>query len=288
MLGGVGIVCFVGSYLVALGLEISRLIFKNQVRGIFLIGWVAAGLLAHSLFLYHHAVYTAGLPLASQRDWYLVAAWGIVALNLVLMLERPKIPFGLVLLPTALAFIAVGVFFASPEPFPKEPASRFWGMVHGLSILAGVLSVVAGFLAGAAYSWQARRLKSGRPPFWRVQLPSLEWLERFSTKCLFVAMLLLAIGVVSGIVLGRVDPARNLSPYDPFVGGTFVLLAWLIAANVGLFIFRGSSSGRRVALVTAASFLFLAAILAVGLFGWTRHGGLRSGDETPVRRTEER
>ena len=288
MLAGVGIVCFVGCYSLALILEVSRLLFKSQVRGAILVGSVAAGLLAHSLYLYHHAVYAVGLPLSSQRDWYLVAAWGVVVLNLVLMLERPKVPFGLVLLPTALLFIGIAVFFGSAQPFPREPASRFWGIVHGASILTAVLAVVIGFLAGTLYLWQARRLKTGRPPFWRLHLPSLEWLERTSSKSLVFAMLLLAVGVVSGIILGRVNPADRLSPYDPFVGGTLVLLIWLVAANLGLACFRGSSSGRRVALVTLASFLFLIAVLAVGLLGRTEHGGLLTDQGEPVRQTEER
>ena len=288
MFGGVGIICFVGSYLVALALETARLLFRNQVRSALSGAAVAAGLLAHSLYLYYHAVYVVGLPLSSQRDWCLVAAWGVVALNLILMVERPKIPFGLVLLPTALAFIAVGVFFGSAEPFPREPASRFWGILHGVSILATVLAVVVGFLAGVLYLWQAARLKSGRPPFWRFQLPSLEWLERTSAKSLFFAMLLLGVGVVSGVLLGRVAPTERLTPYDPFVGGTLVLLGWLVAANVGLALFRGSSGGRRVALVTLASFLFLVAVLAIGLTGWTRHGGFSHQGANPVRQTEAR
>ena len=287
MLQGVGIICFVGSYLLALILEITRLFFRSRVRGPLLFGSIAAGLLAHTLFLYHHAVYTVGLPLSSQRDWYLVAAWGVVVFHLILAFERPKIPFGLFLLPTALSFIAIGVFLASPRPFPREPASRFWGIVHGGSLLGGVLAVVAGFLAGALYLWQARRLKSGRPPSSRLQLPSLEWLERSAGKSLFFAMVLVGIGVLSGGVLGRIHADAPLSLYDPFVGGTLVLFGWLIAANLGLAFSRGVPGGRRAALVTVASFLVLIAVLAVGLFGQTRHGGI-SGEAGSGNRTETR
>lgn len=288
MLQGVGIVCFVGSYLLALALEISRLFFKSRVRGALLAGSIAAGLLAHSLYLYHHAVYAVGLPLSSQRDWCLVAAWGVVVLNLVLTLERPGVPFGLLFLPTALAFIAVGVLLGSAEPFPREPASRLWGIVHGVSILASVLAVVIGFFAGTSYLWQAGRLKSGRPPLTRLRLPSLEWLEKASSKSLFFAVLLLGIGVLSGVILGRINPDEPLSPYDPFVGGTLVLFGCLAAASAGLAFSRGASSGRRAALVAVASFAVLLAVLAVGLSGLTRHGGVITGGSPHVERTEVR
>ena len=75
MLSGVSIVCFASSYAVALGLEITRLFFRSGIRGILLIGFGAAGLLAHTIFLACRAASASGSPLSSMRDWYLLAAW---------------------------------------------------------------------------------------------------------------------------------------------------------------------------------------------------------------------
>ena len=47
----ISVVCFAASYGVALIFEASRLWFRSGVRGITMIGFVTAGLVAHSLYL---------------------------------------------------------------------------------------------------------------------------------------------------------------------------------------------------------------------------------------------
>ena len=68
-----------------------------------------------------------GAPLGSERDWYLMAAWVLVAIYLYLMYYRPRTAFGLFLLPLALALIATGRFVAKDEPLALGPAAQTWG-----------------------------------------------------------------------------------------------------------------------------------------------------------------
>ena len=56
MLSGVSTICFAASYAVALALEISRLLFRSGVRGAVMLGFAAAGLVAHTAFLYYRAI----------------------------------------------------------------------------------------------------------------------------------------------------------------------------------------------------------------------------------------
>ena len=121
MLSGVSIICFAASYAVALALEISRLLFRSGVRGAVMLGFAAAGLVAHTAFLYYRAVNAAGAPLSSEKDWYLVAAWVLVVVYLYLAVLHPKVPFGLFLLPLALGLIGAATFLAKPS---RWPASR--------------------------------------------------------------------------------------------------------------------------------------------------------------------
>ncbi len=90
MLSGIGVICFAASYAVALGLEITRLLFRSGIRGMVMVGFAAAGLFAHTLFLTHLAVTESGLPLSSMRDWYLLAAWVLAAIYLYLSVYHPK------------------------------------------------------------------------------------------------------------------------------------------------------------------------------------------------------
>ncbi len=110
MLSGVGVVCFASSYAVAWALEASRLLFRSGVRGAVMLGFAAAGLFAHTAFLYYRAVSAEGAPLSSERDWYFVASWALAAVYLFLAVAHPKIPFGLFLLPLALGLIGAGTF----------------------------------------------------------------------------------------------------------------------------------------------------------------------------------
>ncbi len=52
----VQIFCFLASYTLALGLEFSRLWFRSGVRGMIMLGFVVAGWIAHTAFLYNSAV----------------------------------------------------------------------------------------------------------------------------------------------------------------------------------------------------------------------------------------
>ena len=52
----VQIFCFLASYTVALALELSRLWFRSGIRGIVMLGFVVAGWIAHTAFLYNSAI----------------------------------------------------------------------------------------------------------------------------------------------------------------------------------------------------------------------------------------
>jgi ABC-type uncharacterized transport system permease subunit len=283
MLSGVSIICFAGSYTVALALEVSRLLFRSGVRGAVMLGFAAAGLVAHSAFLYHQAVKTTGSPLSSERDWYLVAAWVLVVVYLYLVWFDPRVAFGLLLLPLVLGLVAAGAL-ADETPFERGRAAGIWGAVHGMSILLAAVSVLVGFAAGLMYLGQARRLKHKRPPVQGLRLPSLEWLRRVNSRAMVAAVLTLGIGVLSGIILGRVR-AADLSWADPIVLSTSAMFAWLLVATVFGGLYRPAQKGRKVAYLTVVSFVFL--LIVLGVFLAREHGrGGRSGFGTAAAGSE--
>ena len=232
MFSGVTTICFAGSYAVALLLELSRLVFRSGVRGALMVGFAAAGLVAHSASLYHEAARCPRSPLSSERDWYLLAAWLLVVVYLYLTVYHPKQAFGLFLLPVVLALIGVAYFLATPASYPRESASRVWGIVHGTSILLATVVVLFGFVTGLMYLEQARRLKRKRPPIRGLGLPSLEWLRRANSRAIVVSLILLGVGVFSGMVLSRLSHAGRIPWNDPLVLGTLGMFLWLLAAVV--------------------------------------------------------
>ncbi|MCE5266776.1 MAG: cytochrome c biogenesis protein CcsA [Planctomycetaceae bacterium] len=279
-MSGVSTICFAASYAVALGLEISRLWSHSRVRAAVAVVFAAAGLLAHTAFLYYRAVspMERGAPLSSQQDWFFVAAWVLVAVYLYLALFHRHGPFGLFLLPLALALVGTASLAASATPLEREPASRAWGAIHGFSLAMATVAVLVGFVAGLMYLGQARHLKHKIVSTRGLRLPSLEWLQRANYRAIVVSVLMLGVGILSGMVLDRINARERslrLAWHDPVVLSTWLTFAWLLAAVVAGGFFRPVRQGRKVAYLTVVSFIFLVIMLATGVMVQSGHWGRR-------------
>lgn len=279
MLEGLSITCFLASYAVALVLEGSRLFFKSGVRGALMLGFAAAGLLAHTLFLGYRAYQANSSPLSSAFDWYLCAAWILAALYLYLTLSFPRAVVGLFLLPLVIAFVLAARFFADASPFPRQKAALVWGTIHGVFLMVGTVAVAIGFVSGWMYLIQANRLKRKTPTTSSFQLPSLEWLAKTNARSIAASCLMLSLGLLSGVVLNAVMHAKGGDevPWsDPIVWSSGVLLAWLGVTGLFMAIYKPARQGRKVAYLTLASFLFLACWLTTRWFVDSSHGPEKS------------
>lgn len=275
-LSGISVVCFAASYAVALACEVSRLVFRSGVRGMAMVGFAAAGLLAHTLFLIWRAVHETSVPLSSPFDWYLLAAWTLAAVSLWLTLTMPRTPVGMFVLPVVLALVGAAEL-SSREPFPRSPATQVWGAIHGIFNLAASVAVTLGAVAGLMWLIQAGRLARKQAPQRGFRMPSLERLALVSGRALAVAAWTATAGFVSGIVLNAVNRSHGLLetvPWtDPVVLRMAALVVWLIAADATAQTVRRRPHGPRVvAWLSLASALVLAVSILWGLLGPSRHG----------------
>lgn len=282
-LSGISITCFSASYAVVLALEVSRLWFRSGVRGVLLFAFAGVGLFTHTVFLINEAARsTAAAPLSSWRDWYIVAAWVLAAVYVYLAAVHPRQLLGVFLLPLVIGLIVTAHFLADRTPFPQNEAQSVWATIHGLALLLGTVVVSLGFAAGVMYLVQDRRLRAKRGLSGRLRLPSLEWLDRVNGRALVVSVLLLSLGVLSGIVLNQINHRRDATaafPWtDPVVWTSLVLLAWLVAVSMFGAVYKPARNGRKVAYLTLASFAFLLMVLAVLLFAPSQHGGGRGAN----------
>ena len=286
MISKITIVCFAASYGVALLLEVWRLMFRSPIRPAFVVGMTAAGMVAHSLYLWHRATNLAsgGLPLSSWYDWYLVAAWIVAATYLLLSVARPQASVGLFLLPLTLLILGVAYNFQKSASFPREQAISAWGIAHGVALLLGTVTVTLGFAAGVMYLVQSYRLKHHLPPREGFRLPSLEWLQQANQQMLVVSTFLVALGLLAGIVLNavrRTGSGAALPWTDSVVLTSSLLLLWLIAASTFEFLYKPAQQGRKVAYLTVASFIFLVLALGMSVWGGSQHTAPR-GDNAIV------
>lgn len=279
-LSGVTITCFSASYAVVLALEVSRLWFRSGVRGVLLYTFAGLGLFTHTVFLVNEAARsTASAPLSSWREWYIVAAWVLAAVYVYLAAVHPRQVLGVFLLPLVLGLIVTAHFLADRTAFPQSDALSVWATIHGVALLLGTVVVSLGFAAGVMYLVQDRRLRAKRGLSGRLRLPSLEWLDRVNGRALVVSVILLSLGVLSGVVLNQLNHRRDATsafPWtDPVVWTSLVLLAWLVAVSIFGAVYKPARNGRKVAYLTLASFAFLLMVLAVLLFAPSQHGSGR-------------
>jgi ABC-type uncharacterized transport system permease subunit len=237
-----------------------------------MITFAAAGLLAHSVYLWVRLreQLPAGAPLASWHDWCLMSAWVLVGAYLGLTLRRPQNSVGLFLLPLVLGLIGLAVLVQGAAPFPRQQALSFWRLIHGLALLIGTAGVTLGFATGVMFLVQSYRLKHKLPPRQGFKLPSLEWLQRFNREALFFSTFLLGIGLVSGLVLNlarHINQSATVAWTDPGVLLSAVLFVWLAGASLFEALYKPARQGRKVAYLTVASFVFLAVVLAFVFLG---------------------
>jgi hypothetical protein len=136
-----------------------------------------------------------------------------------------------------------------------------------LSLLVGTVSVVLGFATGVMYLVQSYRLKHKLPPRQGLQLPSLEWLQRFNREALFLSTIAMAFGVFSGIVL-HMSRQRDAALWnDAVVVTSGLLFLWLVGVMVFEWMYRPARQGRKVAYLTMASFVFLSLSLLFVFLG---------------------
>jgi ABC-type uncharacterized transport system permease subunit len=265
MLSGISLLCFTASYGVALLLEASRLLFRAPVRFVIILLFAAAGLFAHTVYLgmRAQAQLPGGLPLSSWYEWCLLAAWVLAATYLGLMIRRPESALGIFVLPLVEALIGVAYLLKDAPAFERDEARHYWGMLHGVCWLLGMVAVMLGFVAGLMYLVQSYRLKHKLPPRQGFRLPSLEWLQTFSERSLVLSSLLLLAGIASGAVYNLVKQNSGIAWNDPVIVISGGLGAWLIVALLFNGLYRPARQGRKVAYLTVASFVMLLLLLGI-------------------------
>jgi hypothetical protein len=164
---------------------------------------------------------------------------------------------------------------ASRQPFAPDRTFYAWGLVHGLLLLLGTVTMCVGFLAGVLYLGQSYALKHAQasPGGWR--LPSLEWLQRINSRMLAVSTLLVLLGFASGVVLSILNQRHDSSLQlwrDPVVQSSAAMMLWLFAAEAFRLAYPAARQGRKVAYLTLASFVFVVITVLVLTLVDSGHG----------------
>ncbi len=262
-LAQVQISCFFFSYLVSLISEVLQLIRGRSTvtRGIVL-GFTAAGLLAHTIYLVTRSQ-ESGLPplMSSGQDWLLVLAWLGAVLYLVLTASHGQLAHGVFMLPAILLLVVVAVFVSDDATSElQQTATRRWGMLHAASLVLGMGSVVGATLSALMYLLHHQKLRSRNSWLKRLQLPSLEQLLSVNRWMVILSVPCLTVGLVTGFILlilqkdalGR----AQIRWTDPTIVTTIMVWLAMVVLVVRLLVIR-RQSGKAIAQMSMLSGGFL-------------------------------
>ena len=275
MLPGVTVTCFLLSYLIVLMLELSRLAVRFPGRNAILIGMLALGWIAHSLFLVNQlsGVSAGGGDsaqwLSSWFQWAILGAWGLTGAYLFLVVRNPQSGIGMFLTPPILVLIVLAMMVRDAPPFSPETTIGLWRSIHGVSLLVGTMFICFGVAFGAMYLVQSRRLKSKLRPSKGFSLPTLEFLQSMNRMSLFVSVIGLGLGMISGVALNVGEDGR-IAWLSGGILFTVALFVWVLAAAIMEMTSQSSLGGRRTAYLAIANFVFL--LLVLGIVLWSSHG----------------
>jgi ABC-type transport system involved in cytochrome c biogenesis permease subunit len=263
------------------------------------IGLTALAWAVQAAYLLNLGLSEGGLPVTTPFESLVVLSWIVAAVGLFLMVHSPRTAVGTFVLPIVIGLAALAGTAAPRQADwgaygPGATAFWFWGVVHGVFLLAGAVSTCVAFAAGLMYLVQSNRLKHKRPSRQGFNLPSLEQSERINRGAVTLAFPLLTFGLLIGMILsaGLGGPAHSHNQIGGGAEGSALrwtdpkvvsaLLTWVVFAALLHARFRPAMRGRGVVVMTIVAFAFLA-------FTWvgvealrlpTRHGASQSQSQS--------
>ena len=285
MFDRLSVLCFAGTYALALAVDLARFAVRGAVRWWVTLVLIGLAWLVQTAYLVNLAWRGGALPLTTPFESLLVLSWLLAAIGLYLIARAPQgAAVGLFVLPVVIGLLVAAAFWSSRAAWlDRAGIAAFWGTVHGLLLLAGAVCSCVAFVSGLMYLAQSRRLKHKRLAVIGFVLPSLEQSERLNRLSITLAFPLLTAGLLTGIALVvalRGGSGVQIGWGDPKVVSTSA--AWFVSGLLLHARFRPEMRGRRVMLLTVLSFLFMAfTLVGVDLFRIpTAHGkaaGVRAG-----------
>ncbi len=285
MLDRLTVVCFGGTYALALLSDLARFVVRGKFRWYLTLGLTALAWLVQAAYLGNRGYHEGKLPVGTVFESLMVLSWILGAVSLYLIVRSPQpAAVAMFVLPVVLGLIAAGMGAPSADWASWGGATAFWGTAHGILLLGGALGACVAFVAGLMYLVQAKRLKAKKANRFGFALPSLEQSDRLNLAAITVAFPLLSAGLLIGILIDaqlKRSGEAQIGWTDPKVVSGLLMwfvFAWLLHAR-----YRPEMRGRRVMLLTMVAFGCLAfTLVGVDLLRITAHGRPREATPPPT------
>jgi cytochrome c-type biogenesis protein CcsB len=194
------------------------------------IGFLIAGLLAHTALLGRHFLAAGHLPVYNLHHTLSIAAWCLAVVYLVCQFRFDIKVLG------SFAVPVIGVLMAVAWTLPDQPMAdpkvlkSFWLVLHVVSVFLGEAALALACGAGALYLLQERAIKNKRRGFFFKRLPSLDRLDAVGYATIAAGFTLLTVGLITGAVYAQLVWGRFWSwdPKEVWAGITWLIYAGLL------------------------------------------------------------
>lgn len=233
--------------------------------------WVGLG--AHAVAIAIRSSVAGHLAVTTFDEALSFLALLLVAIFLLVQLRRPLVALGAVVSPFAFGLtLLADAFYRGARPLPPVLDSA-WLPVHvGLSFLGDAVFALA-FSVSLLYLLQERRLKHRRGTGPLRHLPSLETLDRLNYSCLVWGLVLLTLGIVSGIIWAHTAWAGKGQFWSSDPKLLFSLVIWGIYGVLLQGRMTAGWRGRRAATLTIAGFaVIVLSLVGVNVLALGNHG----------------
>jgi cytochrome c-type biogenesis protein CcsB len=257
-------------YLAATIAALAGIAGRHELPGRFHRWLLALALAIHGGAFVLRAAEVGGVPVASFGEALSFLALAVVAVFLLVQIRAPLVALGAVVSPLAFGLV-LGALALKGGAQPLPPTLRsIWLPVHvGLAFLGDAVFAIA-FSASLLYLAQERRLKFHRGRGAYRRLPSLETLDRVSHTCLKWGLVLLTLGMVTGIVWAH-QVWGGVWSSDPKL--LFTVFVWVLYVVLLQGRMTAGWRGRWAAQLTIAGFMVIViSLVGVNVLGLGNHG----------------
>jgi cytochrome c-type biogenesis protein CcsB len=260
-----------GLYLAATVAALTGIAFRRDFPSRLFLWLVGAGLVLHVASIIIRTVLVGNLPVANFGEGLSLLAVLLVVLFLVVQLRGPLLALGAVVMPLVFGLTSfASVLKGGAQPLPAILHS-VWLPVHVLLAFLGDAMFAIACSASVLYLIQERRLKAHRGRGVLRHLPSLERLDQVSHTCLKWGLILLTLGIVTGIVWAHEAWGQGFWLSDAKV--LMTLLVWALYMVLLQGRMTAGWRGRWAAQLTIAGFaVIVVSLVGVNLLGLGIHG----------------
>jgi cytochrome c-type biogenesis protein CcsB len=260
----------IGLYLAATITALVGITVRRDLPRRLLAGLLWAAFVTHGTSIAVRSANVQHMAVTTLHEALSFFALLLVAVFLLVQIRRPLVALGAVVSPLAFGLtLTADAVYRGARPLPPALDSP-WFPVHVVLAFLGDAVLALAASASLLYLLQERRLKRRKAPGALRFLPSLETLDRLNYTCLVWGLVLLTLGILSGIVWAH-------TAWDRFWVSDPKLLFSLLAWGIYVVLLQGRMTagwrGRWAATLTIAGFAVIVfSLVGVNVLALGNHG----------------